>query len=240
MAQATFTLNRSELLRGLPRHLLFALVLGLVVGPLMWLVKEIEVPEGWEWIAGIPIAALWANAAALPIALPGRHWGYGFISAGMIFLLLVAGAVLGERIMLSHSIVKTPLETQRLMKVNLLTFELVLSGAGIGLFYGLLAGKKSAMWTGLALGGAIGFVLGIASLAVVTHAVAGGAKKLSMDMLMSYDRWKYDTFYHFAWQTTAAAVALHLAGCIGAALGAGAAAPVAAPVQGTAKASPAP
>lgn len=221
------------MLNALPRHLLWAVVLGGVAGALIWLLKEIGIPDGWEWLLGIPIGALWANVCALPIALPGRHWGYGFISATMFALLIVIGAVLGERIFLSHSVLKTALDTQRLMKVNLLTYQFVLTGAGIGLFYGLLAGKKPAIWCGLALGGATGYLLGIASLEVVTHAVSGGGKKLSMDLLMDYDQWRYDRIWHFSWQLASAAVLLHLAGCLGAALGAGApvAKPASAPVK---------
>ena len=190
-----FIFDRRQFLRVLPKHVLCAILSGALTGALLYGLQQLQLPGKWNYLMVIPLVALYVNGAMLPVALPGRHWSFAFIGAMAMFMLLVAGLILSSLFSFAHSL--TPL-------VNLATFLAILTGGCLGLFYGLLAGKPSAMVVGLAVGAATGYLLGLASLHLITPG----------------NQWRYDGVLHFAWQTAAAFGLLHLGAGLGAALGA--------------------
>jgi len=212
MAQRTWTLSRGQMLRAMPKHLLWAAISGAVVGMLLCLVTFVPLPD---WMLAIIAGALWSNAAVVPVAVPGRHWSFAFIGAMMLFLLLVAGTILAQKLPFPHA----PDYVWRMGSeiLNLVSWLAVLTGGCIGLLYGLLVGKRSSMVVGLALGTAIGFLLGLGFEGAVT--LEGWELGASV-------HGRFDGPLHFAWQGALAMVVLHAAAGLGAALGAGAAAPV--------------
>lgn len=215
------TPDRRQMLRALPQHVLWAVVLGAVAGPLLWWLLQIPMPDGWQWLLAIPAGAVFANAAVLPVALPGRHWSFAFIGAMMLFLLLVAGMILARTFAFPHSQLPAlpPHGTEPLYvpEVNYVTWVAVLTGGCLGLLYGLLAGRSGGMSIGLAIGSATGYLLGIASLQLVSSAPCPWGCGQYHDVF-----WRFDGPLHLAWQCALLLAVLHLGACLGAALGAGA------------------
>lgn len=193
-------------------HFFLALLSGAAVGALFYWLKDIEALPGWALF--IIMGTLWANAAVIPVALPRRYWSFAFIGAMMLFLLLLAGMILASKLPFPHSRkllpgVPNPVAVE---EVNIITYATVLTGGCLGLLYGLLSGRRGAMVVGLALGGASGYVLGIASLYAFV-AVGGGAEPQYV--------WRYDSTLHFAWQGALVMIVLHAGASLGALLGAG-------------------
>lgn len=197
-----FKLERRQFLRSLPRHVLCAILSGALTGALLYGLQQCALPGKWNYLMFIPLGALYVNGAMLPVALPGKHWSFAFIGAMALFMLLVAGLILSSKFSFAHSL--APQTATVLSKVNQATFLAILTGGCLGLFYGLLAGKSSALVAGLALGAATGYLLGLGSLQLITPE----------------DQWRYDGALNFAWQTAAAFMLLHLGAALGAALGA--------------------
>jgi len=214
MAWKTWTLSRGQLFRALPKHLLLALLCGAVFGPLFYCFKDIQALP--PLVLFIIIGTLWANAAVLPVALPGRYWSFAFIGALMLFLLLVPGMFLAAKFPFPHSsVLFSPGAFAYSPEVNVITHGAILTGACLGLIYGLLAGRRPAMAVGLALGGASGYVLGLASM----YAFKWLADPHLVSRLPPLC-WRFDGALHFAWQGALAMVVLHLGACLGAVLGA--------------------
>jgi hypothetical protein len=210
MAHPAWTLSRGQLLRALPKHLLLALLSGAVVGVLIYWLKDIQALPGWVLL--IIMGTLWANAAVIPVALPGRYWSFAFIGALMLFLLLVAGMHLALMLPFPHSRmlgVADPDDSDVVILVNVFTYATILTGGCLGLVYGLLAGQRAAMVVGLALGGACGYVLGLGSLLAIR--ILSGNEAYP---------WRFDGALHFAWQGALAMLWLHLGAGLGAVLGA--------------------
>jgi hypothetical protein len=239
MARGALMLNRPQMLRALPKHVAFAALTGAVAGFILYFLNQIELDGQWNLLMAIPIGAVYVNAAMIPLAIPGRHWSFAFIGAMLLFLLMIAGMIISQKVSFPHSHVQTVstydgpkpdsgVASFYLAKVNALTFAGLLSGGCLGLFYGMLAGRLSAMISGLAVGSASGFLLGILSLSAITHGTQvaiqvgsfPGVDKFFRDLENS-DNWRYNSPLHFAWQLGVAMALLHLGACLGAALGAG-------------------
>jgi hypothetical protein len=213
MTRTTQTLDRKQMLRALPKHLMWAALLGAIAGPILYFLKDIELPGQWNLLMAIPIGAVYVNAAVLPIALPGRHWSFGFIGSGMLFMLLIAGVILAPKFPFQHAY--TYFTRVVVPIVNVLTWAAILSGACIGLFYGLIVGRVSAMITSMLLGSALGFMVGILGASMVIPMIRGDNNELIGT------QWRFDSPLHFAWQLALMLVILHLGACLGAAMGAG-------------------
>ncbi|MCY3022574.1 MAG: hypothetical protein NTW87_26640 [Planctomycetota bacterium] len=218
MAQQRWILSRGQMLRSMPKHLLAALVSGAVAGMLLYGLKDVQALP--VWLLFIIMGTLWANAAVMPVALPGRHWSFAFIGAMMLFLLLVAGTVLAPKFPFSHSHVPAPLpgggDYTDVAEVNAITWGAVLTGGCLGLLYGLLAGRTPAMAVGLALGAATGYVLGAVSLSAFQWLADPRVVSRMPPMV-----WRFDGILHFAWQGALAMLVLHVGACVGAILGTG-------------------
>jgi hypothetical protein len=201
----SLSLDRGEYLRSLPKFVLLALLCGAIGGALIFCIKSIPIEGSWRLALLFPMAAVYVNAAVLPLAVPGRHWSFAFICCMLLFLILIAGFILSEKVWFPHSTVPggPPLKY-----VNTLTAGALLTGACLGLFYGLLSGKRAAMIAGLIVGGATGYTLGVLSLDIVRHSAE------------SWDMLRFNSLLNFAWQGALGLGALHLAACIGAMLGA--------------------
>ena len=197
-------LDRRQLLMNLPRHVLLAVLFGAITGPLIFWLRLIPLESSWRLLLLLPIAAVYVNGAVLPVALPGKHWSFAFICSMLLLLSSVAGAILSTKFNFPHSVMP---DGTVLSKVNELTAGAVVTGACLGLFYGLLSEKRSSMIAGAILGAAMGVTLGVASVNVVSHVPP-------VNVLI------YDGALNFAWQAAIAFAALHLAACLGAALGA--------------------
>jgi hypothetical protein len=217
MVQRTLTLGRGQMLRAMPKHLLWAAVSGAVVGVLLYWLKDVGALPGW--LLAIVMGTLWANAAVLPVALPGRHWSFAFIAAMMLFLALVAGMILAAKFPFPHS--RIACESGRYIystEVNVVTWAAIITGGCLGLFYGLLVGRTSSMVVGLSLGSASGYVLGIMAVRAVSWHIYGN----DCDGDSLYEScWRYGSPLDFAWQGALAMAALHLGASLGAAMGAG-------------------
>ncbi len=199
-------LSRGQMLRTLPSHVLFAIISGALTGFLLYLLSLVQLPGRWNLVMLFPLAGIYVNGATLPVAIPGRHWSFSFLCSMSMLLLLVAGMILAAKINFPHSYM--PGAAAPLTKVNALTVAGMVTGACLGLFYGVLAGQKGAMVVGLAMGVATGYVLGLLSTGIVSGAAG------------SFDAWIYDGPLHFAWQGALAFGALHLGSGLGALLGA--------------------
>ena len=208
MALRRWTLTRGQMLRAMPRHLLWAVLLGAVVGPPLYWLKDVEALP--PWLLFIIMGTLWANAAVLPVAIPGKHWSFGFIGTFMLFLALFAGMILAARFAFPHSH-----QGNYIPQINCVTFGAIITGGCLGLLYGLLVGTAPSMAVGLALGGAAGYLLGLASEDAFVGLAAFGEPPA----------WRFDSALHFAWQSALAMLILHLAACMGAILGIGPANP---------------
>jgi len=136
---------------------LWAALLGAVGGVLLYFLKDIRLSGMWNLLMFIPLAAVHVNAAVLPVAIPGRHWGFGYIGAIMLFFLLIAGTVLSNKLEFPHARVGN----MELVGVNIVTYWSVLTGGLLGLLYGLIAGRTRAMLMGTLLGSLAGYGLGI-------------------------------------------------------------------------------
>jgi hypothetical protein len=192
MNPASLSLSRTDFFRNLPRHIFFAIVFGAAAAPaLLWL-SAIELPGNWNLLMAIPCGAIYANAAVLPIAVPGRHWSFGFVAALLMFLLFIAGGILSSKVDFARG--PAPISAQ----ANLIGILAVLTGACLGTLYGLLSGRGSAMALGAAIGAACGYAVGVTSLEL------GDAGALRC-----------------ALAGAAALGSLHAGACLGAALGAG-------------------
>lgn len=200
-----FSLDRGQFLRALPKHLLLALLFGAIGGALIYFLKNIGLEGQWRLVLLLPMGAVYVNAVVLPLAVPGRHFGFAFICAMLMFLILIAGMILATKIILPHSQVAGG---PPLTKVNALTFGAVLTGACLGLFYGLFSDRPAARVTGALIGAATGYVLGVFSVELVTHSA------------VAWDTIVYDGPLNYAWQCAAALTLLHLGGCLGAFFGA--------------------
>ncbi|MFH0939398.1 MAG: hypothetical protein V1899_08975 [Planctomycetota bacterium] len=199
-------LSRYQLLRSLPKHVLYAILLGAITGILLYWLKFVQLSGKWNYLMFFPIASIYVNGATLPVAIPGRHWTFAFIGAMMMLLLLIAGVILSIELPFSHSL--KPGTSKVMYTANLITYGGILTGGCLGLFYGILAGCKTAMFVGLAMGVATGYLLSLASI----HAVIAGA---DMDILI------YNSTPHAAWQGALACGTLHIGAGLGAILGSG-------------------
>jgi hypothetical protein len=219
MVQRTLTLSRGQMLRAMPKHLLWAAVSGAVVGMLLYWLKDVAALPGW--LQAIVMGTLWVNAAVLPVALPGRHWSFAFIAAMMLFLALVAGMILAAKFPFPHS--RIACESGRYVyseEVNIITWAAIITGGCLGLFYGLLVGRTSSMVVGLSLGSAAGYVLGTLAVHAVSARYMGDGADCDGGPLNGYAL-TYNTALHFAWQGALAMVVLHLGASLGAAMGTG-------------------
>lgn len=205
---------RGQLFRALPKHLLWAALLGAVGGVLLYFLKDIRLSGMWNLLMFIPLAAVHVNAAVLPVAIPGRHWGFGYIGAIMLFFLLIAGTVLSNKLEFPHARVG---DTE-LVGVNIVTYWALLTGGLLGLLYGLIAGRTGAMVMGLMIGSLAGYGLGIGYAGLFPT----GMPRPPFGGGMPHDSWAYVTFewYGMALLVTGAMVVLHAMSLIGAALGA--------------------
>lgn len=222
MAQRAVTLSRGQMLRAMPKHLLWAAAAGAVAGAALRGLDHLA-PSGWlAWAALIAMGGLYANAAVMPVTLPGRHWSFAFIGAMMLFLLLVAGGVLAPKFPFPHSFLPPlpphGMEPVFLPHVNAITWLGILTGGCLGLLYGLLVGRTGSMVVGLALGSASGYAVGIASLLLVGLSPCGWG-------CSSYHGldWRWYGLLHLAWQGALFMVVVHFGASLGAAMGAGAA-----------------
>jgi hypothetical protein len=211
MVRGALMLSRAQLLRALPQHALLALICGAVAGFVLYFFQGIQLEGKWNLLMFIPTAAFFANAAVLPIIIPGRHWSLGFIGAMMLFLLLFAGLIISSKLPFPHSRNSFGLV---LTKVNSYSYALLLGGACVGLFYGLLAGVRSAMIVGAALGAASGYLLGVGMLRLVS------GMEVPAGSMAATEIWQFSGPHHTAWQLGAALMLLHVGACAGAAMGA--------------------
>jgi len=211
MVRGALMLNRAQLLRAMPKHALLALFCGAAAGFVLYFLQDIQLEGKWNLLMFIPTAAFFANAAILPIIIPGRHWSFGFIGAMMLFLLLFAGLIISSKLPFPHSRNSFGLV---MTKVNSFSYALVIAGVCVGLFYGVLAGVRSAMIVGAALGAATGYLLGVGMLSLVNgiEVPPGGTAAVEI--------WKFSGPHHAAWQLGVALGVLHLGACGGAAMGA--------------------
>ena len=216
MARGALMLNRPQMLRALPKHVFFAALSGAIAGFILYFLNQIELEGQWNLLMALPIGAIYVNAAMMPLAIPGRHWSFGFIGAMLMFLLMIVGAILSRKFAFPHSREFEWINPN----VNTATFEFILSGGCLGLFYGMLCGRSSAMIVGTAVGSAMGFVLGIYSRELVNSGFFN-----EHGLILTFDHlagnWRYNSPLHFAWQLAAAMALLHLGACLGAAMGAG-------------------
>jgi len=202
----TLLYTRAQLLRALPKHLLLAVVAGLIAGPLLYLCLLIPLQGAWRMALLFPMIAIYANAVTLPVAIPGRHWSFAFVCSVLLLFLMVVSQVLAGKLSFGHAQVGTAV----LSTVNRITAGAIASGLCLGLFYGLLAGKRNAMIVGGAMGVATGYLLGLVSVQLV-HASGPDVNALIYSGIVDY-----------AWQFAAGLAVLHLGSGLGAALGAGA------------------
>jgi hypothetical protein len=206
MARGAISLTRPELLRRFPLHILYAIVTGAVTGALLYWGGNLIQPTGiLRYVIMMALGAVFVNGATIPVALPGRHWSFAFVIALMMIMLLVAGVILPAMIPFSHSRLS---DGTILDRVNLVTWIGILTGGGLGLFYGVVAGHKWSIIVGGAMGAVAGFILGIVSLNFISAAPG------------SVDEWRYFSAPHFAWQCAAFMVLLHAGALGGAILGA--------------------
>src|SRR5476651_44174 len=105
MPSRSVSFSREQYLRALPKHVLLALLCGAISGMLIWWVKSIPLSGSWRLGLLFPLAAVYVTGAILPLAIPGRNWGFSFICGMMLALILMAGFVLSETIWLPHSTV---------------------------------------------------------------------------------------------------------------------------------------
>lgn len=202
-------MTRGQLFRALPKHLLWAALLGTVGGLILHFLKDIHLSGKWDLLMFIPLAAVHVNMAVLPVAIPGRHWSFGYIGAVMLFFLLIAGTVLSGKIEFPHAH-SGPLE---LSGVNVVTYWALLTGGLLGLLYGLIAGRTGAMVLGLIFGSLAGYGLGIGFAGLfpkMEPAEFGAASWVYLRL----------EWYGMAGLTALAMVVLHTASVIGAAFGA--------------------
>jgi len=206
MARGAVMLNRPQMLRALPKHVFFAAISGAIAGFILYFLNQIELEGQWNLLMALPIGAIYVNAAMIPLAIPGRHWSFAFIGAMLMFLLMIVGAILSHKFAFGKN-----------EKANVATFEFILSGGCLGLFYGMLCGRTSAMIVGIALGSVIGYLMGIGS----TSFLVTESGSFSDGTRRTVESWYYNSPLHFAWQLAAAMALLHLGACLGAAMGAG-------------------
>lgn len=211
MARCALMLNRPQMLRALPKHVFFALVSGAVAGPILYYLSQIEIEASWN-IMLVPMGAVLVNAAMLPVAIPGKNWSFAFIGAMLLFLLLLAGLIISPKFPFPHA---RNVFGLTLPRVNTFSYLLVLCGGCLGLFYGMIAGKRSSMVVGSVMGAACGFLIGIALLNLFTGI------NVNITDIRVFEVAKYVGGIHAMWQVGGAMALLHLGACLGAAMGAG-------------------
>ena len=202
--RAPIGVDRRQLLHNLPRHVLLAVIFGLVAGPLIFGLKSIPIDGSWRLVLLAPISLVYVAATTLPVALPGKHWLFAVICAVLLLMASLVAGILATKIDFPHSLLP---DGTVLTKVNVVTTGAMATGICLGLFYGLLSEKRSAMIAGAILGAATGYTLGMASVEVVSRTPP-------LDLLV------YNGVLHYAWQLAVALAVLHLGACLGAALGA--------------------
>jgi hypothetical protein len=154
-----FRLTRGELLRAIPKHLGWAALAGAIGGVLLYFINQIHIEGLWSLLLFIPIGAVYVNAAVLPVVIPRRFWSFGYIGMVLLFLLLIIGTILSNKISFPHAVAANG---NPLPHVNFVTFWALMTGAMLGLLYGLLAGRTGAMLVGLMLGSMLGYFVGAA------------------------------------------------------------------------------
>lgn len=186
---------------------MWAALLGAVGGVLLHFLKDIHLSGMWNLLMFIPIAAVYVNTAVLPVAIPGRHWGFGYIGAIMLFFLLIAGTVLAGKIEFPHA-------RNTLAGVNVISYWALLTGGLLGILYGLIAGRTGAMLMGMMLGSLAGYGIGVGCATMFPYP---GPETPSSD-------WGGPPVLYLLWYETilavgGAMVVLHAMSLIGAALG---------------------
>ena len=210
----------------MPQNVGYSVISGAIGGILLYWLKSIQASGIWELLVLIPMGAIVANAAVLPVAIPGRHWSFSFICSLAMLMALIAGAILSSKFNFEHSrdpfykigFIKPEMISLEVSKVNQLTFGTIIIGGCLGIFYGLLSGRLASMVVGLSMGSATGFILGLLSV----HVVGRNSPFVTYFGQHNVDNWVYDSPLHFAWQGALLLGLLHLGACFGAALGAGA------------------
>lgn len=183
-------------------------MLGAVGGTILHFLKDIHLSGKWDLLMFIPLAAVHVNAAVLPVAIPGRHWSFGYIGAVMLFFLLIAGTVLAGKIEFPHA-------QNALGGVNIATYWALLTGALLGLLYGLIAGRTSSMVLGLMIGSLAGYGLGIGCASMFPYS---GPETPSQDWGGPPNLWM--PWYEMTLAVGGGMIVLHAFSLIGAALGA--------------------
>ena len=208
-----YRLTRGQLFRALPKHILWAALLGLLGGAVLYFLKDVHPSGMWELLMFIPLAAVHVNMAVLPVAIPGRHWSFGYIGAMMLFFLLIAGTVLAGKFEFPHAHVAWG---RTLEGVNVVTYWAILTGGLLGLLYGLIAGRTSAMILGLALGSLAGYALGIGFAEMFPKFKGAIGTQFPEG---TFVEWRFSLIEGMG-MVAVAMVVLHLASLTGAALGA--------------------
>jgi hypothetical protein len=218
MPRRDYRKTRAQLFRVIPSHLLWAVVLGLPAGLLLYFLKDWQLDGPWALLTFIPIAAIYVNAAALPAAIPGRYWSFGYIGAMMLFLLLIAGSVVSNWYSFPHSRLFSGTEIERVyVGVNIVTYWAILTGVLLGLLYGLMAGRTASLVLSAVFGALAGFSLGLMLPHFYPQLNAGAVASAGGSMSeISFPQ----SLPLFTALFAAGIVALHLACLMGAALGA--------------------
>jgi len=203
-ARRTPVLTRATFVRLIPFHLLLAALFGAGTAVLLGLLGSIQLAGRWQYVMVFPIGALYVNGVVLPVSIPGRHWSFGFLCSMMLILICMAGGIISTWLHLPHSTVGTVF----LSAVNTATFLAVVTGASIGLFYGLLVGERTALTLGAVLGAMGGYILGLLSALLISHEEA------------TRNQFIYNSWFDYAWQGAAGLLGLHLFGAVGALMGA--------------------
>jgi hypothetical protein len=219
-----FRLTRGQMFRALPKHLGWAALTGALAGVLLYFINQIQIDGLWSLILFIPIGAVYVNAAILPAVIPGRFWSFGYIGMMLLFLLLIIGAILSNKILFPHA---TAVNGTSLQGVNFVTFWAIMTGSMLGLLYGLLAGRTGSMIIGLMLGSMAGYLLGAGFGMLLESAISDLQKQLPPWVKGHSGVRMHDAFIRveFVWWQMVLAIGLgnivlHLAALSGAALGA--------------------
>jgi hypothetical protein len=203
-ARSAPTLSRGSFLRLIPLHLLLAALFGAATAVILSLLNGIQLSGRWNYVMIFPLASIYVNGVIMPAVIPGRHFSFGFLCAMMLILICMASMILSTWIPLPHSMVGDVY----VAAINTITFLMLATGASLGLFYGILVGRKNAILFGGILGAIGGYVIGLASMALVSHDEATRNQFIRNSML------------DLAWQGALAGLVLHLFAAAGAFLGA--------------------
>jgi hypothetical protein len=198
------TLTRGKFLRQIPLHLLLAGLFGAGMAAVLALLNSIQLPGRWNYLMVFPFAAIYVNGVIMPAVIPGKHFSFGFLCAMMLVLICMASAILSTWVQLPHSVVGGVY----LSTINTITFLALATGASLGLFYGILVGRKNAMVLGAIVGAIGGYIIGLISMALVSHEGATTNQFIHSGML------------DLVWQGALAGFLLHLFAAAGAFMGA--------------------